>query len=66
MIQHQDLRAQLVAVGYFPEILGDVVDASLGGEPVEAFYVHPDVAFGNGTIGRHLTVLAVTRTRLLV
>ncbi|MDR1118039.1 MAG: DUF5998 family protein [Bifidobacteriaceae bacterium] len=66
MLQHKELRKQLQAVGYFPAILGDVIDLALAGQAPVAFYVHPDVAFGPGTIGRHLSVLALTPSRLIV
>ncbi|MDR3359954.1 MAG: DUF5998 family protein [Bifidobacteriaceae bacterium] len=66
MLQHQDLRDQLASVGYFPDVLAEVIDGALAGQTATAFYVHPDVAFGHGTIGRHLSVLVLTATRLIV
>ncbi|MDR2380304.1 MAG: DUF5998 family protein [Bifidobacteriaceae bacterium] len=66
MLQHQELHDQLESVGYFPKILGDVVDGAVAGEPIKGFYVQPDVAFGHGTIGRHLSVLVLTARRLIV
>ena len=50
MLQQQDLHQQLEAAGYFPGIIGGVVDLALGGEAPTACHVHPDVAFCHGTI----------------
>ncbi|MDR2454150.1 MAG: DUF5998 family protein [Bifidobacteriaceae bacterium] len=66
MLRHKGLRGRLATVGYFPEIIGDVIELALAGETPVAFHVHPDVAFGHGTIGRHLSVLVLTATRLIV
>jgi hypothetical protein len=59
------LRAELDQVGYFPQIVWDVVEIGAGGEPVLAWYVHPETTFGAGMIGRHLTVFLLTATRLV-
>jgi hypothetical protein len=66
MLYDTDLRRQLEAVGYFPQIIGDAVELALAGQAPTAFHVHPDVAFGHGTIGRHLSVLVLTASRLIV
>ncbi|MDR1186957.1 MAG: DUF5998 family protein [Bifidobacteriaceae bacterium] len=65
MLQDQALQAELDQTGYFPQIVADALDIALAGEAPTAFYVHPDVAFGIGTIGRHLTVMVLTETRLI-
>ncbi|MDR2566565.1 MAG: DUF5998 family protein [Bifidobacteriaceae bacterium] len=65
MLQHAALVAELERVGYFPRIVADALDIALAGEQPVAFYVHPDVAFGVGTIGQHLTVVLLTPTRLI-
>jgi hypothetical protein len=66
MLKHRELRDQIEAVGYFPAILGDVIAMALADQTPRAFHVHPDVAFGHGTIGRHVSVLVLTDTRLIV
>ncbi|MDR2379076.1 MAG: DUF5998 family protein [Bifidobacteriaceae bacterium] len=65
MLQYPSLLAELDRVGYFPQIVADALDIALADEQPQAFYVHSDVAFGVGTIGRHLTVLVLTATRLV-
>ena len=65
MLSDQSLRTELDQTGYFPRIVADALDIALGGETPTAFFVLPDVAFGIGTIGRHLTVLVMTATRLI-
>ncbi|MDR1442772.1 MAG: DUF5998 family protein [Bifidobacteriaceae bacterium] len=65
MLQDQALRAELDQTGYFPQIVADALGIALAEEEPVAFYVHPDVAFGIGTIGRHLTVVVLTATRLI-
>ncbi|MDR2454840.1 MAG: DUF5998 family protein [Bifidobacteriaceae bacterium] len=65
MLQDQTLLAELDRAGYFPQIVADVLEIALAGEPATAFYVHRDVAFGPGTIGQHLTVMVITPTRLI-
>jgi hypothetical protein len=65
MLQDQALLAELDRIGYFPQVVADALDTALSGEQPEDFYVHPDVAFGVGTIGQHLTVMVLTPTRLI-
>ncbi|MDR1635471.1 MAG: DUF5998 family protein [Bifidobacteriaceae bacterium] len=65
MLQHPALVAELERVGYFPRIVADALEIALAGEKPQAFYVHPDVAFGVGTIGQHLTVVLLTPSRLI-
>lgn len=52
-------------VGYFPAIVWDVLDVALGGESIVSYLVHPETTFGLGAIGRHLSVLVLTDTRLI-
>ncbi|MDR0366286.1 MAG: DUF5998 family protein [Bifidobacteriaceae bacterium] len=65
MLTDPSLRAEVERAGYYPEIVTEVLDAALADEQPVAFYVHSDVAIGEGTIGTHLTVLAVTATRFI-
>ncbi|MDR0366755.1 MAG: DUF5998 family protein [Bifidobacteriaceae bacterium] len=65
MLTDPNLRAEVERAGYYPEIVTEVLDAALADETPVAFYVHSDVAIGEGTIGTHLTVLAVTATRFI-
>lgn len=60
------LREDLVTAGYYPDLVADVLDVALGDEPVIAHLVHPETTFDATEVRRHVTVLALTETRLVV
>lgn len=60
------LTAAIVRAGYHPAIVCDVVAAALGGERIEAHLVHQETTFDREAIRRHITVLGMTASRLLV
>ncbi|TDT33224.1 DUF5998 family protein [Naumannella halotolerans] len=60
------LRAEIDACGYFPDLVEDAVVTALGDEPIEHFVVHHEPTFNRDEIRRHLTILVLTPTRLLV
>ena len=60
-----DLRHDLHRAGYYPELVADVLDVALAGEEVLAHLVHPETTFDE-EVRRHVTVLALTPTRLVV
>lgn len=59
------MRADIEACGYFPEFVADSLRLALGGEDVVDYLVHQEATFVAEEIHRHLTVLALTRTRLV-
>jgi Family of unknown function (DUF5998) len=60
------LRAAIERSGYYPGLVTDAVSSALGAEPVTAFVVHHDAIFDPGMeVRRHMTVLALTPTRLV-
>jgi hypothetical protein len=60
------LRAAIERSGYYPGLITDAVTSALGEEPVTAFVVHHDAIFDPGMeVRRHMTVLALTPTRLV-
>ncbi|MBO9555806.1 DUF5998 family protein [Cellulomonas sp.] len=61
-----DLRGDLHRAGYYPELVADVLDVALADEPVVAHLVHPETTFDAAEVRRHVTVLALTPTRLVV
>jgi hypothetical protein len=61
-----DLAAEIDACRYFPELVADTVAMSLGDEPVLAHLVQQEATFNRDEIQRHLSVLILTPTRLLV
>ncbi|GAB3757312.1 DUF5998 family protein [Microlunatus parietis] len=60
------LRAEIDASGYFPELVEDSVLLALGDEELIDFVVHHAPTFSGDEIHRHVTVLALTPTRLIV
>jgi hypothetical protein len=62
----EDLRAAIERSGYYPGLVSDAVTFALGSEPVTAFFVTHDAIFDPGMeVRRHMTVLALTPTRLV-
>ena len=61
-----DLRAAIERTGYYPGLVTDAVWSALGPEPVRAYVVVHDAIFDPGMeVRRHITVLALTPTRLV-
>jgi hypothetical protein len=61
-----DLWAEIEHHGYYPGLVSDAVASAIGSEPVTAYVVHHDAIFDPGMeVRRHMTVLALTPTRLL-
>src|SRR5215475_4254054 len=65
-VMTEDLRAAIERSGYYPGLVTDAVTSALGQEPVMAFFVLHDAIFDPGMqVRRHMTVLALTPTRLV-
>ncbi len=62
----RDLRADIEACGYFPDLVEDAIVLAVGEEELLDFVVHHEPTFNNDEIHRHVTVLALTPTRLIV
>ncbi len=60
------LRADLDHAGYYPELVFDVLDVSVAGEPVLAHLVHAETTFDQDVVRRHITTFVLTGTRLVV
>lgn len=61
-----DLRAEIDACGYFPDLVEDAVALALGEEELVDFVVHHEPTFNRDEIHRHVTILVLTPTRLIV
>jgi hypothetical protein len=61
-----DLRAAIQHAGYYPELVAEAVDSSVAGEPVDAFVVHQETTFDSDEVRRHITVLVLTPSRLVL
>lgn len=62
----KDLRADIEACGYFPDLVEDAVLLALGEEELLDFVVHHEPTFTHDEVHRHVTVLALTPSRLIV
>jgi hypothetical protein len=52
--------------GYYPTLVLDALETALGGEDVRSYVVHHEATFDRSELRRHITVLALTATRLVV
>lgn len=61
-----ELRRAIVDCGYYPELVADGLAMSVGDEQVLHHLVHHEATFNSDEVQRHLTVLAMTASRLVV
>lgn len=60
------LTEELRRSGYYPELVGEVIDLALAGEAVSAYLLQPETTFDDAEVRRHLTALVLTPHRLVV
>lgn len=60
------LRAQIFDAGYYPEVVIDAITRAVGDEAALEHLVHHEATFTSEEVLRHLTVLVLTPTRLVV
>lgn len=60
------LRADVERMGYYPSVVMDALATALGSEPVVDYVVQHEATFDHEELRRHITVLALTPTRLTV
>ena len=60
------LNTEIHDCGYCPELVADAVSLSLGSEEPAAYLVHHEATFKRDEIQRHLSVLVLTASRLIV
>lgn len=61
-----DLIAEINDCSFFPQLVTDSVALAVGDEPVEAHLVHHEATFAHEGVGRHMSVLVLTPSRLVV
>ncbi|ASU59706.1 phosphodiesterase [Nocardiopsis dassonvillei] len=62
-----DWRTEIERSGYYPALVIDAVATALGSEGAEAFIVHHEATFDPAMeMRRHITVMLLTATRLVV
>lgn len=63
----EGLREAIERTGYYPELVADAVSSALGEDPVLAFVLHHEAMIDPAMeVGRHVTVLVLAPTRLIV
>jgi uncharacterized protein DUF5998 len=60
------LRSAIERSGYYPALVGDSVDTAVAGERIVSYVVHQEPTFDRDELRRHVTVLVLTPSRLLV
>ncbi|KQY64076.1 MULTISPECIES: DUF5998 family protein [unclassified Nocardioides] len=60
------LRAAIDRTGYYPEVVADGVNAAVAGEQVVSFYVHHEPTIERDEVRRHITVVVLTPSRLIL
>lgn len=60
------LRRDIERSGYYPDLVADALGTALAGEPLQSYLVHHEATFERDELRRHVTVLALTPTRLIV
>lgn len=60
------LTKDIERAGYYPALVVDVVESAVAGDDVLSHLVHQETTFDHDSVRRHITVLALTPTRLVV
>src|SRR5687768_12430896 len=61
-----ELRTAIENSGYYPDVVADSVNAAVAGEKVDAFLVHHEPTIDRDEVRRHVTVLVLTPSRLIL
>lgn len=60
------LRSDIQRSGYYPDLVADALETALAAESLTSYVVHHEATFDRDELRRHVTVLALTPTRLIV
>src|SRR6188508_885477 len=60
------LHAAIDRTGYYPDVVTDGVDSAIAGEQVTGFYVHHEPTIERDEVRRHITVVVLTPSRLVL
>jgi Family of unknown function (DUF5998) len=61
-----DLKAAIDRAGYYPEVVFDGVASAVAGEEIVSFYVHHEPTIERDEVRRHITVIVLTPSRLIL
>ena len=62
----KQLRTDIQRSGYYPDLVAEALDTALAGETLTAYVVQQETTLDRDELRRHVTVLALTSTRLIV
>lgn len=60
------LRKDVRKTGYYPDLVLDCLSSAIGGEAIKAHLVHHEAHFDGDELRRHVTVLVLTTSRLVI
>lgn len=66
MNSHSQLRSEIAAAGYYPELVADTLGTALGGEEPVSYVIQHEATFDRDELRRHISLLLLTPTRLVV
>jgi hypothetical protein len=61
-----DLREAIDRCGYYPDVVTDSLAVAIAGEPIRAYVLQHEPTFDRDEVRRHITILALTPSRLIV
>lgn len=61
-----ELMRRIEEAGYYPALVADALAIAVAGEDTSAYLVHGETTFDTDTVRRHLSVLVLTPTRLVL
>lgn len=61
----EGLRRAIERSGYYPELVAEGIEFAADPEPITSYVVHQETTFDEEEVRRHVTVLALTPTRLI-
>ena len=64
--RYAELRTAIEKSGYYPDVVADAVNAAVAGETVVSYLVHHEPTIDRDEVRRHVTVVVLTPSRLLV
>jgi hypothetical protein len=60
------LREAIDRCGYYPDVVTDSLAVAIAGEPIRAFVLQHEPTFDRDEVRRHITILVLTPSRLIV
>jgi hypothetical protein len=61
-----ELRDAIDRCGYYPDVVTDSLAVAIADEPIRAFVLQHEPTFDRDEVRRHITILALTPSRLIV